>query len=114
MELKKREEAVKKEYAKKDEISTKELKKFTPHKWVVASALGITSLFYANPNSIFGSIGVVFGCIEIQPSNYSNLWHGLNFVSNLCGCAALFIGLIAIIIATIQYIDTAILSFKKD
>jgi hypothetical protein len=115
MELKKREEVSQIEYAKKDEISTKELKKFTPHKWIVASAVGVATLIYANPKSLLGSIGVVFGCITITESyNYSSVWYTLNSISNSLLYLACIVGAIALIFGVVQYIDYIILSFKKD
>ena len=68
MELKKVVNQEKKDYAKKGEVSKKELKSFVPNKWVVASAAGLTVLFYSSPRFSINSIGVVIGCISvIQP-----------------------------------------------
>ena len=107
MELKKREEASKKNYAKKGELTKSELKSSTPKKWIVASALGVATLFYANPNSFFGNIGVVFGCAQLGVGgyNYSPLWHSLNNFSNYMGIAYKVIGIAAITTAAIELID---------
>ena len=98
MELKKRDEVIKREYAQKDEISKNEVKKFTPKKWLIASSLGVVTLFYANPNGIFGSIGVVFGCIDTSASatyELTNLGNILNSISNISGIVAIFLFLVA-------------------
>ena len=76
MELKKVSNYTKKEYAKKEEITKKELKNNTPVKWITASALGLTTLIYNSPKSSIHRIGVVFGCIEIAHNyNYTSTFH---------------------------------------
>ncbi len=66
MELKKVSSVEVKRYAKKNEISKKEMKKFTPQKWLLASATGIVTLMYASPKNSIHQIGVVFGCIQMM------------------------------------------------
>ena len=79
MELKRVSNYSNKEYAKKEEITKKELKNNTPVKWITASALGLATLLYTSPKSSIHKIGVVFGCIEIEENfNYSSTFHILN------------------------------------
>lgn len=83
MELKRVKEVELKGYAKKDEISRKELKKFTPTKWIVASTAGLVTLFYTSPKNGIQKIGVVFGCVSI---NYPMLI--TNSIMNIFGFAS--------------------------
>lgn len=79
MELKRVSNYTNKEYAKKEEITKKELKNNTPAKWITASALGLATLLYTSPKSSIHKIGVVFGCIEIEQNyNYSGTFHVIN------------------------------------
>ena len=79
MELKRVSNYTNKEYAKKEEITKKELKNNTPAKWITASALGLATLLYTSPKSSIHKIGVVFGCIEIEQNyNYSGTFNVLN------------------------------------
>ncbi len=79
MELKKVTTETTQNYAKKEEITKKDLKKFTPYKWIVAASAGIVTLFYTSPKRSIHQIGVVFGCIEIAHNyNYTPLFHALN------------------------------------
>lgn len=64
MELKKVNAIASKGYAKKDKISKKEVKKYTPTKWIVASATGLVTLLYTSPKNSIHRIGIVFGCIS--------------------------------------------------
>ena len=86
MELKRVSEVTSKEYAKKDEISKRKIKQFTPVKWLSASAAGIVTLLYTSPRNSIHKIGVVFGCISIEGAesyNYSSLWHVTNSVMDV-------------------------------
>ena len=79
MELKRVSNYTNKEYAKKEEITKKELKNNTPAKWITASALGLATLLYTSPKSSIHKIGVVFGCIKIEQNyNYSGTFNVLN------------------------------------
>lgn len=79
MELKRVNENISKNYAKKDEISRNEVKKATPMKWIVASSAGLVTLLYTSPKTSIHKIGVVIGCIAIEAEyNYSSLWYTLN------------------------------------
>lgn len=81
MELKKVNQETSRMYAKKDEITNKEMKKFTPSKWLTASAAGLVTLMYSSPSGSAHKIGVVFGCIEIGGGityNYSTTWYTIN------------------------------------
>ena len=60
MELKKVNAIVSKGYAKKDEISKKEVRKFTPTKWLTASAAGLVTLLYTSHKNSIHKIGIVF------------------------------------------------------
>ena len=73
MELKKVNEVSPRAYAKKNDITREEVKKFTPEKWIVASAVGLVTLMYTSPNWSIHKIGVVFGCrsIESESSSFS-------------------------------------------
>jgi amino acid transporter len=66
MELKKVNNVISKGYAKKDEISKKEIKKFIPSKWIAASSAGLVTLFYTSPKNGLQKIGIVFGCVSIN------------------------------------------------
>lgn len=78
MELKKVEKQEIKGYAKKNEITEKEMKKAVPKKWVAASALGIATLLFSGSSSGLSRIGVVFGCIPTEVINHTQLWHILD------------------------------------
>lgn len=66
MELKKVNEVSPRAYAKKNDITREEVKKFTPEKWIVASAVGLVTLMYTSPDWSIHKIGVVFGCRTIE------------------------------------------------
>ena len=84
MELKKVSNKTVKNYAKIEQITKKELKKATPHKWIVAAAAGIVTLFYTSPKRSIHQIGVVFGCIEIAHNyNYTPLFNSLNGIMDI-------------------------------
>ncbi len=84
MELKKVNSPAIRNYAKKEEVSKKDLKKATPHKWIVAASTGIITLFYASPKRSIYHIGVIFGCIEIAKEyNYTPLFHTLNSIMDV-------------------------------
>ena len=64
MELKRVNEITKKNYAKINEISKNEIKKYTPMKWIVASSAGLVTLMYTNVRNSIHRIGVVIGCVS--------------------------------------------------
>ncbi len=114
MELKKKEISKERQYAKKGEVSKSELKKNSPKKWLVASSLGIASLFYSNPKSIFGTIGVVFGCIEIQASNTTIVYDILNTISNCCYPIRTVTFPLGILLCLVYFVDYIVsVKFKK-
>ncbi len=78
MELKKIIDEEEKGYAKKDEITKKEMKKFTPKKWITASVAGLVTLLYASPKNGIQKIGVVFGCVSLDEVKHSDLWYASN------------------------------------
>ena len=77
MELRKVNDNYTRKYAKNDEITKEELKKFTPKKWLTASAIGLATIFYTSPKDSPLRIGVVFGCVSlndeenINPANHT-------------------------------------------
>ena len=94
MELKKVTTETTKNYAKKEEITKKDLKKFTPYKWIVAASSGIVTLFYTSPKRSIHQIGVVFGCIEIARNyNYTPLFHTLNSIMDVLYYGAWIFGI---------------------
>ncbi len=95
MELKKRETINEREYAKKNEVSKREVKNTIPKKWLVASSVGIVTLLYSNPNSIFGHIGVVFGCVSFDP-DFTPLCETLNMISGIASWISFFCFIISI------------------
>ncbi len=116
MELKKREIINEREYAKKNEVSKSEVKNTIPKKWLVASSIGIVTLLYSNPNSIFGHIGVVFGCISYGNVNYTPLGQFLNTLSNFCGVisvACFVLCVVALCIYTIYAIKSRGITDKE-
>ena len=100
MELKKVNKVVSKGYAKKDEISKKELKKFTPVKWLTASSIGLVTLLYTSPKNSIHKIGVVFGCISIaEPDyNYTILYHITNSIMDVFYYASWIIGIVFVLL----------------
>ncbi len=72
MELKRVMDNEEKGYAKKNEINKKELKKFVPAKWIIASSTGIVTLLYSSPKNSIHKIGVVFGCSYIITEEEGN------------------------------------------
>lgn len=95
MELKKVNEVGAKGYAKKDEISKKEVKKFTPTKWLTASATGLVTLLYTSPKNSIHKIGIVFGCISIageETNNYTSFWHITNSIMDVFYYASWILG----------------------
>ncbi|MGN1331057.1 MAG: hypothetical protein ACI4VN_07000 [Clostridia bacterium] len=80
MELKKVTTQTNKNYAKKENITKKELKSATPNKWIVAASAGIVTLFYTSPKTSIYQIGVVFGCMEMN--NYTPLYDTLDTAMN--------------------------------
>lgn len=94
MQLKRVDEEVSKRYAKKDEILRKEVKKFTPTKWLVASSAGLVTLLYTSPSNSIHKIGIVFGCIEIaEPGyNYSIQWNITNSIMDVFYYASWILG----------------------
>ncbi len=114
MELKKRDIINEREYAKKNEVSKNEVKNTIPKKWLVASSIGIVTLLYSNPSSIFGHIGVVFGCIKSVTVNYSQTWHAWNTFSNLLPFISYGTTCAFILVLTAFLISFFIEYFKKD
>ena len=112
MELKKRERIETRDYAKRGEVSKSVLKSTTPKKWLVASAMGIATLFYANPRSMFGSIGVVFGCVSTAV--FTPLGENLNALSTI----GLFVSVLSFVtvflIGGISIIRTIGINKKND
>lgn len=95
MELKKVNAVVSKGYAKKDEISKKEVRKFTPTKWLTASAAGLVTLLYTSPKNSIHKIGIVFGCISIageETNNYTSFWHITNSIMDVFYYASWILG----------------------
>ena len=113
MELKKKEIIKERQYAKKGEISKNELKKNSPQKWLIASSLGIVSLFYSNPKSVFGTIGVVFGCIELEATNTTPLFNTINNISEAIAKMTVIMFYVSAIMCFIFMIDYVVLTIKK-
>lgn len=79
MELKKVSNQINKNYAKKEQVTKKDLRKSVPQKWIVAASAGLVTLFFKTSEKSIYQIGVVFGCIEIKEDyNYSSLFNTLN------------------------------------
>lgn len=79
MELKKVEKQEAKNYAKKKEVTEKEMKQAVPKKWVAASALGMATLMYTASSVGERKLGVVFGCLpDMLILNHTPLWHALD------------------------------------
>ena len=79
MELKSVSKASTRNYAKKEDVSKKDLKASTPQKWIVAASTGIVTLFYSSSNKSLNQVGVVFGCIKmIEHYNYTSLYYTIN------------------------------------
>ena len=94
MELKKVNEVSPRAYAKKNDITREEVKKFTPEKWIVASAVGLVTLMYTSPDWSIHKIGVVFGCISIETvDNVSDIYAIMEWIYTgfLIGSFSLFI-----------------------
>lgn len=87
---------LRKRYAKKNEISKREIKKYTPTKWITASAMGIVTLLYTSPKNSIRKIGVVFGCIEIaQPGyNYTELYYATNSIMDIFYYVSWILGIV--------------------
>ena len=66
MELKKVNQEIARNYAKKNEISKKEIKMYTPEKWIVDSSTGLVTLLYTNARNSIHKIGVVIGCMTLN------------------------------------------------
>ena len=101
MELKKVNKVVSKGYAKKDEISKKEIKKFTPAKWIAASAAGIVTLLYTSPKNSIHKIGIVFGCISMKVEkthNYTSFWNITNSVMDVFYYASWILGVALVLL----------------
>ena len=65
MELRKVEKNVECKYAKRKDISKRDLKKFVPNKWM---KIGLMSTFFATYSSLkegIIKIGIVIGCVEL-------------------------------------------------
>ena len=94
MELKKVNEVSPRAYAKKNDITRKEVKESTPEKWIVASALGLVTLMYTSPDWSIHKIGVVFGCRTIETDSGTELFNFMDLFYNI-----FLIGTISIAIA---------------
>lgn len=94
MELKKVNEVSPRAYAKKNDITREEVKKFTPEKWIVASAVGLVTLMYTSPDWSIHKIGVVFGCRTIETDSGYGSFGIMDFFYN-----GFLIGTISIAIA---------------
>ncbi len=94
MELKAVTEEQEKKYAKKDEISKKMLKAMTPEKWILASSLGIVTLFYSSSNISVSKIGIVVGCIELVSDRpFNTLGTVLNYGMDIFYYLTIVLGL---------------------
>ena len=83
MELKKVNEVSPRAYAKKNDITRKEVKESTPEKWIVASALGLVTLMYTSPDWSIHKIGVVFGCKTIETDSGTELFNFMDLFYNI-------------------------------
>ena len=85
MELRKVEKKVECKYAKRNDISKSDLKKFVPNKWM---KIGLMSTFFATYSSLkegIIKIGIVIGCVELPSEGDTILTEkgkGINTIEN--------------------------------